>query len=156
MSKNKNKHRNQPTFNVAPSEEKPKINPDFEAAIPERIDAQPFRWCFLDDEMRWNNNFCFKDYKKDLRKFLQEIEQPLFNLYRNLTWYEVNTKENCGKYKEGLTNGQKAIASFPHKPDGEQLYHIKISQKHRLFGYRSDDNIFHITINDPDHEFNKL
>lgn len=143
--------------NVVLSNETPKTDPTIISAIPEKMDSQPFRWCFLDDEMRWSNNFGFKNYTKDLRSFLKEIEQPVFRKFRSLTWGQVHTIPHCGYYKkDGLTKKQEDIACFPHKPDDEQLYHIHISQKHVLFGYRSDDNVFHITINDPDHEFDKL
>jgi hypothetical protein len=111
----------------------------------------------LDEEMRWAGNFGFKRYDSDLRVFLQEIEQPIFEKLHNLTWGQVNIRQHCGNYKNGtLTKGQKEIACSPHKPDDEPLYHVHISQKHVLFGYRSDDNVFHITINDPDHAFDNL
>lgn len=171
MAKNNNHSQHKPTFaemqatlkapkiasNVEVSDENPKIDPAIDASVSAKIDTDPFRWCFLEEEMRWSDNLGFKDYKKDLIRFLQEIELPIFRIYHNLSWRQVNTKPHCGNYKGGtLTRGQKDIACFPYKPDDEPLYHIHISQKHVLFGYRSDDNVFHITINDPDHNFDKL
>lgn len=139
------------------SAEVPKTDPAIASVVSEKIDSQPFRWCFLHGEMRWGGNFGFKSYARDLRGFLQEIEQPVFDKFHSLTWGQVNARPHCGSYKkDGFTKGQSAIACSPHKPDDEQLYHIHISQKHVLFGYRSADNVFHITINDPDHEFNNL
>jgi hypothetical protein len=118
---------------IALSAETPKTDPAIVAAISEKLDSQPFRWCFLNDEMRWSKKF------------------------HSLTWGQVNTRPHCGNYKkDGLTKKQMEIACSPYKPDDEQLYHIHISQEHVLFGYRSADNVFHITINDPEHEFNNL
>ena len=37
-----------------------------------------------------------------------------------------------------------------------QIYHIALNEKHRLFGYKDDDNVFHVILNDPNHEFDKL
>ncbi len=143
--------------NVVLFTETPKTDPAIESAISEKIDSQPFRWCFLDGEMRWNSTFGFKKYTKDLRSFLKEIEYPIFKKFHSLNWGQVNTMSHCGNYKkDGFTKGQREIACSPYKPDDEQLYHIHISQKHVLFGYRSSDNVFHITINDPEHEFNSL
>ncbi len=133
----------------------PKIDIKIEASVNKEIDTEPFRWCFIYDEMRWTGNFGFKEYQKDLKKFLEEIEKPIYNTYHNLTWAQVNQKPHCGKYAKNLNEEQKRIAYPPHKPDDEQLYHIHISQKHVLLGYRLD-NVFHITINDPDHKFDKL
>lgn len=171
MSKKKNNH-SRPTFaeimqaqigtpkiesGVVLSDETPKTDANLATEVSQKIDSEPFRWCFLDGEMRWSNNFGFRSYKGDLRAFLQEIEQSIFEKFHNLTWAQVNTKQHCGNYKNGtLTKEQKNIACAPHKPDDEQLYHIHISQQHVLFGYRSDDNVFHITINDPAHEFDSL
>ena len=132
----------------------PKIDPQVEESI-KQIDNEPFRWCFLCEEMRWNGSFSFHCYKKDSKKFLKEIEQPIYKKYHSLTWTQVNKDPHCGEYGNNLSERQREIARSPHKPDDEQLYHIHISQKHVLFGYRLD-NVLHITINDPEHEFNNL
>ena len=136
-------------------DKEPKVEADIEANINNEMDNQPFRWCFIEDEMRWNSNFSFKEYKRDLRKFLSDIEIPLHEKYHDKTWGQVNKTEHCGKYSNTLNEKQKEIACTPHKPNDENLYHVHISQKHVIFGYRLN-NVFHLTINDPDHEFNKL
>lgn len=133
----------------------PKIDVQIEQKVNETVEAQYFRWCFIPDEMRWGDNFGFKNYKKDLQKFLIEIEQKIYDKYHNFTWHQVNNMPHCGFYKEHLNARQQEIACSLHKPDDEQLYHIHITQKHVLFGYRLD-GVFHITINDPEHKFNDL
>jgi len=138
---------------VSPVE--PKIDAAVERSVNNEVDAEHFRWCFIDDEMRWNNNFSFKCYKNDLKKFLQEIEKPIYDKFCDMTWAQVNNIKHCGKYRDNLSKDQRAIACSPHKPDDEHLYHIHISQRHVLFGYRLN-NVFHITINDPTHEFDNL
>lgn len=133
----------------------PKIDAATESSVNNELGKALFRWCFIDDEMRWNGNFGFKDYKKDLQKFLQDIEKPIYEKFHDMTWAKVDKLPHCGEYGKNLNKNQQIIACSPHKPDDEQLYHIHISQKHVLFGYRVD-NIFHITINDPKHEFDNL
>ena len=133
----------------------PKIDIATENSVNNELGKAPFRWCFIADEMRWNDNFGFKEYKNDLQKFLQDIEKPVYEKFHNMKWAQVDNHPHCGTYGKNLNKNQQNIACSPHKPDDEQLYHIHISQKHVLFGYRVD-NIFHITINDPEHEFDKL
>lgn len=135
--------------------EAPKIDTSTEKSVDNELGNYPFRWCFIADEMRWNDNFGFKDYKQNLQKFLQDIEKTIYEKFHNMTWAQVDKLPHCGKYGKNLNKKQQAIACSPYKPDDEQLYHIHISQKHVLLGYRID-NIFHITINDPEHGFDKL
>jgi len=136
-------------------DETPKIDAAIKESVNLELDNEHFRWCFIENEMRWNNTFSFKDYKRDLRKFLQEIEKPIYDKFYDKTWAQVNHTDHCGKYRDNLSRNQKEIACSPHKPDDEQLYHIHISPQHVLFGYRID-NVFHITINDPEHGFDNL
>lgn len=167
MSKKKNKRSAKPTLAQIQADLKPKAIdlPEAAPAVPKidqqiaerinKLDSEPFRWCFLGSEMRWNGNFSFQCYKKDSKKFLTEIEEPIYNKYHNLTWAQVNKTKHCGEYGNNLSERQREIACSPHKPDDEPLYHIHVSQKHVVFGYRLD-NVLHITINDPGHEFNDL
>ena len=114
---------------------------------------KPFRWCFIEKEMRWNGNFSFKEYKKDLNRFIRDIETAIYDKFHDKLWKDVMQLFHSGVYKN-LSSKQKEIIK-DKIPNDEQVFHIHISQKHVLFGYRSDD-FFHIVINDPDHKFNKL
>lgn len=133
----------------------PKIDDVLERKVDEDVDNEPFRWCFMLEDMRLSGSFSFKKYKKDLKSFLEEIERPIYEIFHGLKWWQVNQRDHCGKYAKNLNEKQMTIVRSTHKPDDEHLYHIHISQRHVLFGYRID-NVLHITINDPEHEFDKL
>ena len=130
-------------------------------------DNQYFRWVLLPEVLRdENDEIGFGKYKKQAEVFLKEIELPLYIKYANKTWREVSSMPHCGFYKKGsLSSKQKAklncsFKKYFHdeetiKSITDQLYHVHLRGKHRLYGYRHN-SIFYIVLNDKNHNFDKL
>ena len=130
-------------------------------------DRKPFRWVFLQDCMCLNHaDFGWKRYTKNklptgvgFEGFLTEIEKEIHDRYSSKTFGEVSKMPHCGFFRQtGLTEAQiNFIRQYFPKQDGilEQIYHILINQKHRLYGYISN-GMFYIVFNDPKHLFNNL
>lgn len=125
--------------------------------------SQLFCWRFDSRFINWNY-YGWKSLKKT-KDFLDNIVLQMYQKYLRLTWYEVKNKGNCGyilnpskKQKESLKSINRKFKENDLLKKGSDsiydgIYHIKLTMGHRLFGYRDENDVFWIILNDPDHTY---
>ncbi|HOY47268.1 MAG TPA: hypothetical protein PLZ05_01535 [Alphaproteobacteria bacterium] len=118
-------------------------------------DNMPFRWCFLSNLLNWNHDdYGWKIYKNDLKKFLDEIQGVIHEKYAGKTFGQINRDptNHSGPYKLNLNSDQKKVLKLYMDINNVPVYHIALSIEHRLIGYL-ENNMFYPILNDIKHNF---
>lgn len=100
-----------------------------------------------------HSTFGFKEHKKNLKTFRDDILKKVRNDYLGKTWDEVLERKHCHLCK--VNNTEKKKINQQYNKDGYDLYQINLASNHnahRLIGYKKE-NIFHIFFNDPNHKW---
>lgn len=164
MPKKKSKHTHKTLAQIQAELKKPKHDITMVSDAHPKIDdannpdTKPFRWCFLSNNLKWNHkDFGWKCYctngGKGLKEFTEEIEQAVHDLYADKTFGQVSALPNCGYYgTKTLNDIQKNLLKDHIDTTQFQVYHIAITDKHRLIGY-VENNMFYPILNDIEHQF---
>ncbi|QJC52765.1 hypothetical protein HGI30_15130 [Paenibacillus albicereus] len=99
-------------------------------------------------------SICFHDMNdsvyrlSDIDKYGFELMLKQFKIMGSMTWNEIYSHKGF-KWEEIPERSMKY--AIPKSLNRTSLFHVKVSGKFRVWGYR-EDNVFHLVWIDPNHD----